>query len=411
MDEEEIDLISLENGLGAVVSSGDLEDYNNLMEYVKSNDINDENIYNSLCNMIEIDEYINYQAVEIILGNRDWVGNNVKLWKKKNNGKWRWILFDTDYAFGLGDIPNSHNTLLYAMREGEEIWLNHEYGAFLFRTLCSNEIFKNKFIDAISFHLGDSFNKLNINRTLDSISNKIADEIDYHYNRWPLTANYDSWSEHVEIMRNWILNRHDHVLTHVKDRFELGEIFPITIRTNDDSSLASQLFINDLKVSQSQFNGKLYKNRNYKINIKPSSNLQFKKWILIIERDNSSEIKEIIENDINLNFEDDVKSVEILADVMDENLSNSLDNNILENTITISLNNNMLNINSLSEINSDIQIEIYDVLGNLKFNKIIRNRMKNNLIDVTNAGLNKNGVYIIRLNINNETVINKLKVE
>ena len=95
MDEEEIDLISLENGLGAVVSSGDLEDYNNLMEYVKSNDINDENIYNSLCNMIEIDEYINYQAVEIILGNRDWVGNNVKLWKKKNNGKWRWILFDT----------------------------------------------------------------------------------------------------------------------------------------------------------------------------------------------------------------------------------------------------------------------------------------------------------------------------
>ena len=96
---------------------------------------------------------------------------------------------------------------------------------------------------------------------------------------------------------------------------------------------------------------------------------------------------------------------------MDENLSNSLDNNILENTITISLNNNMLNINSLSEINSDIQIEIYDVLGNLKFNKIIRNRMKNNLIDVTNAGLNKNGVYIIRLNINNETVINKLKVE
>ena len=96
---------------------------------------------------------------------------------------------------------------------------------------------------------------------------------------------------------------------------------------------------------------------------------------------------------------------------MDENLSNSLDNNILENTITISLNNNMLNINSLSEINSDIQIEIYDVLGNLKFNKIIRNRMKNNLIDVPNAGLNKNGVYIIRLNINNETVINKLKVE
>ena len=215
----------------------------------------------------------------------------------------------------------------------------------------------------------------------------------------------------MEIRRNWILNRHDHVLTNVKDRFELGEIFPITIRTNDDSSLASQLFINDLKVSQSQFNGKLYKNRNYKINIKPSSNLQFKKWILIIERDNSSEIKEIIENDINLNFEDDVKSVEILADVMDENLSNSLDNNILENTITISLNNNMLNINSLSEINSDIQIEIYDVLGNLKFNKIIRNRMKDNLIDVTNAGLNKNGVYIIRLNINNETVINKLKVE
>ena len=47
----------------------------------------------------------------------------------------------------------------------------------------------------------------------------------------------------------------------------------------------------------------------------------------------------------------------------------------------------------------------------MKINKSSRNRMKNNLIDVNKSGINKNGGYIIRLNINNETVINKLKVE
>ena len=42
--------------------------------------------------------------METFVGNIDWPANNNKFWRSRNGeGKWRWILYDTDTGYGLWD--------------------------------------------------------------------------------------------------------------------------------------------------------------------------------------------------------------------------------------------------------------------------------------------------------------------
>ena len=36
----------------------------------------------------------------MFFSNYDWPANNMKLWRKLPDGKWRWVLYDLDAGFG-----------------------------------------------------------------------------------------------------------------------------------------------------------------------------------------------------------------------------------------------------------------------------------------------------------------------
>ena len=41
---------------------------------------------------------MNYHIAQIYIANYDWPGNNVTVWRNRNNGKWRWMLYDLDWS-------------------------------------------------------------------------------------------------------------------------------------------------------------------------------------------------------------------------------------------------------------------------------------------------------------------------
>ena len=58
--------------------------------------------------MIDIQSYIDYYAFEIYVANCDSISNNYAMWRTRNvksspyyDGKWRWILYDTDDSTGM----------------------------------------------------------------------------------------------------------------------------------------------------------------------------------------------------------------------------------------------------------------------------------------------------------------------
>lgn len=74
-------------------------------------DLIDDTLYDELCQMIDIDNFLTYYALESYLGNGDWPNNNWKIYRYVSgsadegqypaDGKWRFMLYDCDFCFGL----------------------------------------------------------------------------------------------------------------------------------------------------------------------------------------------------------------------------------------------------------------------------------------------------------------------
>lgn len=104
--------------------------------------------YSQICNLLDIDEYINYMALECYMGPSDWITNtnNVKGFRSRTDGKFHFVLFDADSAFGS-------TTMLTSV-------LNTSGGANvddLFRYLMKYDPFRRQFMDAYCIVDGSVF--------------------------------------------------------------------------------------------------------------------------------------------------------------------------------------------------------------------------------------------------------------
>lgn len=107
-----------------------------------------EETYRQVCDLLDMDEYINYMALECYMGPSDWITNtnNIKGFRSRSDGKFHFVLFDADSAFDRADMLTSV--------------LNTEGGATvddLFRYLMRYDPFRSQFMDAYCIVNGSVF--------------------------------------------------------------------------------------------------------------------------------------------------------------------------------------------------------------------------------------------------------------
>ncbi len=180
-------------------------DYQNLFDFVETNSLKDDNNYDYVTNQIDIDNYIDYNIAELFLANYDWPGNNNVWWRKKNTGKWRWILYDLDGGFG----DFKRNMFVHNTNEDESVkWPNPPHSTLLFRRLIENENFKTRFINRYAEVLNKYFTDEIMIHKLDSIKAIYSPEIDRHIARWNYPNSYYNWEEDIKNnILNFIKNR------------------------------------------------------------------------------------------------------------------------------------------------------------------------------------------------------------
>jgi hypothetical protein len=94
------------------MDQGDRQHYRETMDYIRQNGLRDEEHYNYIKTRIDVENFIDYQLAQIFLGNTDWPGNNIKAWRTRTDeykpdapqgqdGRWRWLKYDTDFGFGI----------------------------------------------------------------------------------------------------------------------------------------------------------------------------------------------------------------------------------------------------------------------------------------------------------------------
>ena len=177
IDTDEMDQFEMSPDSGYVQMEGTREAF--LEWYALSEYAADEDIYEEIRNLVDIDEYINYMAVELYLGGTDWPQNNIKGFRPRiENGRFRFVLFDLDgtlattspfYTFEGKQIHTFDYIYDTGGRFTEEIEL-----VTIFLNMLQNDSFRKQFIDSYCLVAGSVFEPERCNAIIDEMADMRA---------------------------------------------------------------------------------------------------------------------------------------------------------------------------------------------------------------------------------------------
>ena len=280
---ENIDLLDIQGVNEENIVHGTNIDYVNLLDYLENQDMGDPIVQNALENWIDVESYMSYQAFQIFIDNRDWPGNNIKFWRDHRvGGKWRWILYDTDFGFSIWESnAYTYNTLSFALNPNGPGWPNPPWSTFLFRRMMDNDHFKHSFINIYCDLLNTVFQPNYLISHLDSIANNIEDIIPVHRARWYNNGNWPNstvnWESRINTMENFSTNRRSYAINHIKNEFDLPNIAQTSLNIVPEGAGSIQL--NTLKIIESGWNGYYFPTIPIEARAIPNEGFQFSSWL------------------------------------------------------------------------------------------------------------------------------------
>ncbi len=238
VDEENIDLLTGKDE----VKEGDNLHYQATIAYIETYGLEDDAHYDHILTRIDEQNFIDYQIAHIYADNTDWPGNNVDFWRLRtgsfqpdaphgHDGRWRWLLYDMDFGFGLvGDEEAyKHNTLAFATDPDGPGWPNPPWSTFLLRRFLENEKFRNQFINRFADQLNTAFLPERVVSVINTMKEAIEPEIEEHFTRWGYPDIYERWQEHVAVMNRFAENRPFYQRQHLKEQFGLDGLFNLKL--------------------------------------------------------------------------------------------------------------------------------------------------------------------------------------
>lgn len=154
VDDETVEVIK--NGEVESGSDSAWTDYYNFTVWAATADMTKQENYESFCEQMDVQSFMDYMTVETYINNHDWMSgytNNWMVWRtnvvdetcEKADGKWRFILYDLDFSSGLYD---SEDTTYYH----DALNTNHVDSAefnlpAILRNLCENDEFREQFYE------------------------------------------------------------------------------------------------------------------------------------------------------------------------------------------------------------------------------------------------------------------------
>ncbi|MGB9613983.1 MAG: CotH kinase family protein [Fervidobacterium sp.] len=199
---------------------GDQQSFVDLINFVKNSDLSIKANYQKVCQVIDIDSFIDFKIAEILTANRDWPGNNERMWRvlkpeenKYADGKWRWMMYDMDLALWVPE----HNTIRIAVYGDPEIpWTTVDEATLLLRKLLENTEFKVKFINRFYYILNNIFTEERFEKIVERRIEDLKDEIVRHSARWG-KPELETWKNESEWLRCFAQYRRDLIVSMFKD--------------------------------------------------------------------------------------------------------------------------------------------------------------------------------------------------
>ncbi len=272
-DDEELD--AFEN---LVMKNGDDEAINRIFELGRQ--ATDSAAYAELKTLLDIDEFTNYMAVTMFLDNDDWPNNNIKGYRSRLNGRYRFVSFDLDYAFALRNFnKNNDNPFTYFLQFKDadmvqgEANINREIVRLLLN-LLGREDYRRQFIDTFCLVAGSVFEPTRAGKIVDELLARVKPMCQLMMQQ----GIYDGHDPDraASTIKNKLRGRSQKMTNYLRN-FSYARLSDAaqSVTLNADTE-GARLFVNGIAVPYADFKGHLF--APVTLRAEPPAGYQFAGW-------------------------------------------------------------------------------------------------------------------------------------
>lgn len=260
-----------------------ITDYEEAYSYTYE-DLTDDAVYNKLREVIDVENYLEYYAYQIYLLNEDWPHNNYRTYRyyvaegeeygeAPFDGKWRYMLHDIDFTFGIyGTSPWTDNLKKYVNKSGD---VNKE--APLFSQLLSREDCREFFVTRTLDFINGALAPNNLNKVVDEMNSARMNEQLRMYDKnliddW---ARPDHLTWRMDDIKEWGSNRVNFIMGKHRTFFDLSEIYDLSVKPADGTGVR----INKVE-AYSKFEGRYYPDYDTLITAILPAGKEFSHWLV-----------------------------------------------------------------------------------------------------------------------------------
>jgi hypothetical protein len=214
VDHDAVDLLE-GSELNPLADDGSIDDYmQDVVQFLKNNDLSENENYSEFIERIDVNSYIDNIIINSYIANTDWPSRNTRWWRDKtseDHTKWKWVVYDCDYAFRAENI--------------NKIWLGDLYGEvynpdladgfFIFNHLIKNNTFVNKFLERYMFFIDVVFEKERVAAIIRENQYKIEGEYELHQKKWNVMPK-KQWIKEIDNMIELSMKRNDFLRQEIK---------------------------------------------------------------------------------------------------------------------------------------------------------------------------------------------------
>lgn len=261
----------------------DYLDYHEMLNFVAQNDMSISENYEKICNMIDVQSFIDFICTQTYICNMDYTAlHNVYTWRSREvgdktyeDGKWRWLLYDIDYSAGADINTNFDVDALCGDMPYSDFTASDDT---LFKSMCANEEFRKQFANTFMDLSNTSFEKEKVLALIDEYDALLKEPMQKSIERFEYEGFYEEVMT-LDSMRTFYENRFPYAVTHLAWYLGLSSVKTIQIENNLPEGGVVQLNTLTLDFAESNtWSGEYFMDYPVSMEAIPSEGYQFVGW-------------------------------------------------------------------------------------------------------------------------------------
>lgn len=211
VDGEKSNIVRIDNQ----ISFGSLDNYQYIVNYLNTHDMNIKSNYEYIKTKINMDSFIDFWVAENWVSNNDIINTRFYSHPDVDSGRVNMVFYDLDYSLWNKKVD------YFSFFVNPEGMSSLNVSTEMMRSLMRSEEFKKDFLERLSYQLKFVWDEERVLMRIDEIYNSLKPEMERNQVRWNMTMGH--WEEEVQYLRDFAKERSDYVKSTAKRFFKLSD--------------------------------------------------------------------------------------------------------------------------------------------------------------------------------------------